>query len=417
MDPRTPIAPVRRRRGLAATRAATGAVPVGMRGAKVEIIATTAPCEPADAKLNIIGLPERAVAEAKVRLRHGVRGMPEHTVDVEVVGFPAGAEPRGLDLAMAVAILRAMGRRLTAPADAVFVGELAQGGSVLPVRGALISIDQDGITTACVPAENAWEAGLARGRSVFQVATLDDLGSQLVRVESSRFAPPEPSRLTTREDLAEPARAAVGACLKAGNRILLVGATGAGKERIAQALLHEAGPLTAAEAQEVVRIYSTLGMVDGQMTTRRPFRAPHHTISDAGLVGGGVLARPGELSMAHHGALLLGELPEFRKPAVELLGTFLKRGCAEFMRGYDGPEPTSFYFPATPRLVIATATPCPCGNLGSARVPVRPGADQLLQRTPGRHGQRLGAGPRGRGALLIGNAQAIRTFHAIVFAI
>lgn len=301
------------------------------------------------------GLPEAPTKESRVRVECALADLD---VDVQVHDFPEHAGSAGLDLAIAVACLRAMGETITAPHDAVFVGELAlDGGRVRPVRGALCHVGDRPIV---LPEGNAWEAGLARGPDgkpppVWTIESLADLKLALMRVKPSRFRPHQPHG---RGELVPSHQRVLDACQE-HQRVLLLGPPGSGRTMVARAFASECSPLMRSEALEVARVFSHAGLIGEPLSARRPFRAPHHSVSDAGLVGGGLNPRPGEVSLAHRGVLFLDELVEFRASAIEALAVALRAG--EVVLGRKGEY---VRFPAEPLAVIGSAAACSCGYYG-----------------------------------------------------
>lgn len=350
---------------------------VGLDAVPVRIAATATPCDASARTLTIRVLPDHAAREARVRVASAL-AFDSHACDVAVEGFPAGASAAGLDLAIAAACLRAVGCELGVHPDAPIVGELALDGRVRAVRGALALVDGG---ARVIPRENAPEvAPFAECHSAERLADL--LGvSTLLSVGPAEWSP-----LTDWAGV-RPHELTAGLSARVRDlppRALLVGPSGSGKTLLARAA-HAALPtLTRDEARDVTRIHGVAGIVDGP-ATRRPLRAPHHTVSDAGLVGGGTSPRPGEVSLAHHGTLLLDELPEFRRSAIEALAGALRAGEATIAR-----SGALCRFPAHPALVVATANPCPCGYRGHPSRACRC-SDGLLLRWESRLGTMAGA--------------------------
>lgn len=289
--------------------------------------------------LRIEGLSDAQAAEARVRV--SAAADLSHAIDVAVEGgLRPGEGAASLDLAIAVAALRAVGVPVpSVPTDAVLVGELALDGNLRPLRGALCHVRDAGSRSVVLPTASGWEAGLWTGADARTAGSLSDVvaAAQLPRVGPSEAAPTlyDPPILSG-------ALGRVQAACRGLDRVLLVAPLGAGTTLLARGLAPE--PLSRADLVEVVAIHGAAGLVSGPRGGERPFRAPHHSVSERGLVGDA--ARPGELALAHRGVLFLDELPEFRGAAVQSLGAALARG--EYR----------------PRCVVATALPCPCGYAG-----------------------------------------------------
>ncbi len=341
----------------------------------VEVTASRGP-----AFFQLVGLAEAAVREARVRVatalaRLGVL-LDEHAVTVNLAPADLRKRGTGLDVAIAVALLGALGRLPGASLDGVLVlGELSLEGGVRPVRGVLPQLEgarARGVRQAIVPSGNAREAGLVRGLEVFVASELESVVHHftgqlsLERVGTTELPPhralPGASDLSQVRGQAN-ARRALEIAAAGGHNLLMLGPPGGGKTLLARLLPSILPPLSFPEAIQTTAIHSVAGLIDPELgvVQTRPFRAPHHSVSDAGLVGGGDHPRPGEVSLAHNGVLFLDELAEFRRSALEALRQPLEDGVVCISRAR-----ASAWFPARPMLVAAV-NPCPCGYKGHAR--------------------------------------------------
>lgn len=329
------------------------------------------------ARFAIVGLAEGAVRESKDRVRSALRngGYRVRARRIIVNLAPADVKKDGaaFDLPIALGMLAASGElsgeRLHTYAS---VGELSLDGRVKSVRGALpfaAAARTHGLRGLLVPPDNAREAAVIHGIEVIPVPSLAEAfdflrGERCIepaRVDLAAVFATEAVFTVDFSDVKgqDAAKRAVEVAAAGGHNIIMVGPPGGGKTMLAQRVATILPSLTLEEALAVTRVHSVLGLMDGRsLIATRPFRAPHHTISDAGLIGGGSIPRPGEVSLAHHGVLFLDELPEFRKNVLEVLRQPLEERRITIARAAG-----SVTFPAD-IMLIAAMNPCPCGYLG-----------------------------------------------------
>ena len=320
----------------------------------------------------IVGLPDAAVREARERVRAALVNcgfeFPLRRIVVNLAPASLRKAGPGMDLAIAAALLSASGQlEWEALPRVALAGELALDGSTRPVQGALAMAEaarEGGAEAIVLPAENGPEAALVEGIDVIAIEALGRL-SALV---GGGWEPVRPTPLPLRlgaapggPDLADlrgqpHLRHALEVAAAGGHSLLTVGPPGAGKSLAASRLPSILPPLAPVEALDVARIASACGRLGAVLSEGRPFRAPHHTISAAGLIGGGTPPRPGEATLAHRGVLFLDELCEFRRDALEALRAPLETGEVSIARaGGQRSLPCRF-------MLVAAANPCPCGR-------------------------------------------------------
>ncbi len=323
---------------------------------------------------DVVGLPDAAVREARERVRAAVKNcgakFPVSRITVNLA--PAGQKKAGTvyDLPIFVGILAANGDIPRLPPDAAFLGELSLTGALRRVDGVLpmaLCAARCGVRQLFVPAENAAEATLAQGLTVYGVPDVKALTAHLKGEAPLSPAPlwqPEAddAPLPDLRDVMgqENVKRALEIAAAGGHNLLLIGSPGAGKSMLAKRLPSILPDMTRAEALETSGIWSVAGLGDPNrpLLTRRPFRAPHHTASAAALAGGGPQMRPGEMSLAHNGVLFLDELPEFHRDVLEAMRQPLEDGTVTVARAGG-----TLHLPARFQLVCAM-NPCRCGWRG-----------------------------------------------------
>ena len=320
--------------------------------------------------VTIVGLPDSAIRESADRVRSALQqsgfDFPKKRVVINLA--PAGLKKNGasFDLPIAMGILAAM-RKIPSSAciDALYVGELSLSGQIRPVCGVLsltLMAQKNGLKRIFVPKENAAEASIVPGIEVFPVQSIREAVEQCNQKESSYISPQIPSQKSIAVDLGEVrgqylCKRALEIAAAGGHNLLMIGSPGCGKTMMALRLPSILPHPSFEEALEITQIHSAAGRQHEGIMQKRPFRAPHHSISTSGMIGSAQLT-PGEASLAHNGVLFLDEFPEFRRDVLESLRAPIEDRCIELVRAQGKTT-----FPSNFSL-IAAANPCPCGYFG-----------------------------------------------------
>lgn len=324
----------------------------------------------------IVGLPDKAVEEAKERVRSALKNsgadFPTKRITVNLAPADFPKEGPSFDLPIALGLLQASGQLTADFSKTLVFGELSLDGSIKPSKGTLLLVSMakvQGYNQVIIANENALEAAVIKGIKVLPAGNIKQVFEHFTHLkELKEFVHPgfksQPSELEEFDlrDIRgqEQAKRALEIAAAGGHNVLMKGSPGAGKTLLARTFPSILPQLTFKEAIEVTKIYSVLGQVEEGLVRKRPFRSPHHTASNIGIIGGGATPKPGEISQAHRGVLFLDEFPEFPRSVLEALRQPLEDGFVTVSRASGSAK-----FPAKFTL-IAAANPCPCGYFGDS---------------------------------------------------